>query len=260
MCHIQLANYIHENYSDVKIGGMLAYQQIYSATSKPEDIWAAKQVQEFLNFNIYDADTGRSYSPEVMQYAKNHHINMDITDEDKEIMKKAKADFLAFSYYSSWVLSSDKIPAGEAPNRYLNQGGVEAKYVKTNDWGWAIDPLGFRNAITTMYNYYRIPIFPIENGIGLKESLPENATPDTVIEDPKRIDYVKKYLSAMADAIHDGANVKGYFIWSLMDVFSWSNGYEKRYGLFYVDFETQERYPKKSAHWYKKVAESQVIE
>ncbi|HFU4492074.1 TPA: family 1 glycosylhydrolase, partial [Streptococcus suis] len=53
---------------------------------------------------------------------------------------------------------------------------------------------------------------------------------------------------------------KGYFIWSLMDVFSWSNGYEKRYGLFYVDFETQERYPKKSAYWYKKVAETQVIE
>jgi 6-phospho-beta-glucosidase len=101
MCHIQLANYIHENYSDVKIGGMLAYQQIYPATSKPADVWAAKQVQEFLNFNIYDADTGRGYSPEVMQYARNHSIKMDITDEDKEIMKKAKADFLAFSYYSS---------------------------------------------------------------------------------------------------------------------------------------------------------------
>lgn len=119
---------------------MLAYQQIYPATSKPEDVWAAKQVQEFLNFNIYDADTGRGYSLEVMQYAKNHGIEMDITDEDKEIMKKAKADFLAFSYYSSWVLSSNKIPEGEAPNRYPNKGGVESKYVKTNDWGWAIDP------------------------------------------------------------------------------------------------------------------------
>ncbi|MBG9983023.1 family 1 glycosylhydrolase, partial [Aerococcaceae bacterium DSM 111020] len=57
----------------------------------------------------------------------------------------------------------------------------------------------------------------------------------------------------------DGANVKGYFLWSLMDVFSWSNGYEKRYGLFYVDFDTQERYPKKSAHWYKELAETQEL-
>lgn len=55
---------------------------------------------------------------------------------------------------------------------------------------------------------------------------------------------MKKHLEVISDAISDGANVKGYFIWSLMDVFSWSNGYEKRYGLFYVDFETQERYPK----------------
>ena len=55
-----------------------------------------------------------------------------------------------------------------------------------------------------------------------------------------RIDYVRQHLNVIADAIKDGANVKGYFIWSLMDVFSWSNGYEKRYGLFYVDFETQE--------------------
>ena len=55
--HIRLANYIHEKYDDVKIGGMLAFQQIYPETSKATDVWAAKQIQEFLNFNIYDADT-----------------------------------------------------------------------------------------------------------------------------------------------------------------------------------------------------------
>ena len=83
---------------------------------------------------------------------------------------------------------------------------------------------------------------------------------DNTVYDDGRIDYVKQHLEIISDAIADGAVVKGYFIWSLMDVFSWSNGYEKRYGLFYVDFETQERYPKKSAHWYKKVAETGLIE
>ena len=62
---------------------------------------------------------------------------------------------------------------------------------------------------------------------------------DNTVYDDGRIDYVKQHLEVLSDAIADGANVKGYFIWSLMDVFSWSNGYEKRYGLFYVDFETQ---------------------
>lgn len=83
---------------------------------------------------------------------------------------------------------------------------------------------------------------------------------DNTVYDDGRIDYVKKHLEVISDAIADGANVKGYFMWSLMDVFSWSNGNEKRYGLFYVDFETQERYPKKSAYWYKKVAETQIDE
>lgn len=109
-------------------------------------------------------------------------------------------------------------------------------------------------------DYPLVPVtYVTENGIGLKESLPENATPDTVIEDPKRIDYVKKYLSAMADAIHDGANVKGYFIWSLQDQFSWTNGYSKRYGLFFVDFPTQNRYIKQSAEWFKSVSETHII-
>ena len=79
-----IASLIHEKYDDVKIGGMLAFQQIYPETSKSTDVWAAKQIQEFLNFNIYDADTGCGYSPEVLQYAKDHKVNWDITEDDKE--------------------------------------------------------------------------------------------------------------------------------------------------------------------------------
>ena len=254
MCHIKLANYIHENYTDVKIGGMLAYQQIYPQTSKPEDVWAAKQVQEFLNFNIYDADTGHGYSPEVLQYAKNNDINMDITEEDIADMKKAQADFLAFSYYSSWVLSSDHLLKGEAPNRYLLQGGVPAKYVKTNEWGWAIDPLGFRNAITTMYNHYHIPIFPIENGIGLREKWDGQH----MIQDDERINYHQEHIKAMKDAIFiDGAQVLGYLGWGLIDIPSSQGDIEKRYGAVYVnrsnhDLKDLKRVPKKSFYWFQK--------
>ena len=82
---------------------------------------------------------------------------------------------------------------------------------------------------------------------------------DGVIMDGPRIDYIRGHLEAVAKAIEEGVNVKGYFLWSLMDVFSWSNGYNKRYGLFYVDFETQKRYPKESAYWYKRVSETKEI-
>lgn len=77
--------------------------------------------------------------------------------------------------------------------------------------------------------------------------------------DGPRIDYIRKHLNAVAKAIEEGVNVKGYFLWSLMDLFSWSNGYNKRYGLFYVDFETQKRYPKESAYWYKRISETKEI-
>ena len=82
---------------------------------------------------------------------------------------------------------------------------------------------------------------------------------DGTVYDDARIDYIKQHLEAIMDAIDDGAVVKGYFLWSLMDVFSWSNGYEKRYGLFYVDFDTQKRYPKKSAYWWKELSESRQL-
>ena len=90
------------------------------------------------------------------------------------------------------------------------------------------------------------------------ETLVAGMLHDTV-EDTPRIDYIKRHLQWIVKAIEAGAKVKGYFVWSLMDMFSWSNGYNKRYGLFYVNFETQERYPKKSAYWYKKVSETKEV-
>ena len=79
---------------------------------------------------------------------------------------------------------------------------------------------------------------------------------DGVIDDAPRIDYIKKHLQYALKAVEAGVNVKGYFVWSLMDMFSGTKGYNKRYGLFYVDYETQKRYPKASAYWYKRVSET----
>ena len=79
------------------------------------------------------------------------------------------------------------------------------------------------------------------------------------IDDTPRIEYIKKHLQAINNAVIDGVNVKGYFVWSLMDVLSWTNGFNKRYGLFYVDFQTQKRYPKKSAYWYKEISKNRII-
>ena len=97
-------------------------------------------------------------------------------------------------------------------------------------------------------------IYITENGMGYKDDFV-----DGEIDDSPRIDYIKKHLEWILRAISCGANVEGYFVWSLMDMFSWTNGYNKRYGLFYVDYETQKRYPKKSAYWYHEVSKTKEL-
>ena len=128
--------------------------------------------------------------------------------------------------------------------------------LERTDWDWLIYPEGLYDLLLRIkrdYPNYKA-IYITENGMGYKDEFR-----DGVIMDEPRIDYIRKYLGAVADAIEAGVNVKGYFLWSLMDVFSWSNGYNKRYGLFFVDFETQKRYPKASAYWYKQLAETKTI-
>lgn len=85
-------------------------------------------------------------------------------------MATVKVDYLAFSYYASRALNSDAIPPGTAVNNYMLFGNQDNPYLKATEWNWQIDPLGFRMIITRYYNDWRLPVFPIENGIGVIES------------------------------------------------------------------------------------------
>ena len=128
--------------------------------------------------------------------------------------------------------------------------------IPRNDWDWLIYPDGLRDQMIRVakeYPNYK-KIYVTENGMGYKDDFNTE-----LIDDTPRIDYIRKHLIACTEAIDAGVNVAGYFVWSLMDVFSWSNGYNKRYGLFYVDFDTQERYPKKSAYWWKQLNENRDL-
>lgn len=95
-----------------------------------------------------------------------------------------------------------------------------------------------------------MPIYVTENGIGAQETL--NA--EDTVDDQYRIDFVREHLEVIHRAIGEGMNVRGYYMWALLDNFSWLNGYKKRYGFFFVDRDTMQRYPKKSAYWYRDVA------
>ena len=224
----------------------------------PADVRAAELEDIIHNKFILDATYLGRYSEETME-GVNHILsvnggNLDLREEDFAVLEAAKDlnDFLGINYYmSDWMEAFD----GETEIIHNGKGEKGSSKYQIKGVGRRVAPDYVpRTRVKKDYPNYK-KIYITENGLGYKDEFV-----DGTVYDDGRIDYVKKHMEVIADAITDGAKVKGYFIWSLMDVFSWSNGYEKRYGLFYVDFETQERYPKKSAHWYKKLAETQLIE
>ncbi|HBI09196.1 MAG TPA: 6-phospho-beta-glucosidase [Franconibacter pulveris] len=258
MAHCHLTDYLHENYPGKLMGGMLAHQLVYPATCKPRDVFCAQQYDEFLNQNLLRVFAGQGYSPAVMAVAAREGFQDIFREEDLARLEQMKNDFMAFSYYASKTLDSDAIPHDAPVNDYLLYGDKPNPYLKATEWNWQIDPLGFRTIITRYYNDWRLPVFPIENGIGVIESW-DGVNP---VEDSYRIAYHRDHIQAMKEAIFsDGAQVLGYLGWGLIDILSSQGDMRKRYGVVYVNRENHDlkdlkRVPKKSYAWLKQAIRS----
>ena len=115
-----------------------------------------------------------------------------------------------------------------------------------------------RKASTTLKHISATLSQPPRHLYHRKRPGPQGPEPDAngIVADPERIDFVDQHMEKVLCARAEGVDVRGYFIWSLQDQFSWANGYNKRYGLFYIDFDTQKRYIKQSALWYKELADT----
>lgn len=254
VCHAEASNYIHDT-TDGKVGGMVAFTDVYPATCDPADIEAVREYDEFVNYHVLDAFAQGRYSDAVLQYAKNRDIDLNVLDGEMEAIARQKSDYLAFSYYFSTTINASKIPEGTPPNYYLSYGKQDNPHLETSDFGWQIDPTGFRDVLNKLYQRYRIPVFPIENGIGMRETWDG----EHQIQDDYRIAYHHSHIQAMFDAMdQDGVECLGYLGWGLIDILSSKGDMEKRYGVVYVnrgnhDLRDMKRVPKKSFEWLKGV-------
>ncbi|MDN6195509.1 MAG: glycoside hydrolase family 1 protein [Atopostipes suicloacalis] len=258
MAHAQIANYIHEE-TDAEISGMLAYRLAYPNSSHPKDTKAAFEIEEFLNNNLLEVFVHGRYLDSFWQFVEKNDFDIGLQSGDLDILSKVRSDYLSFSYYNSQVVDYRNIPADAAPNEYLNTGIIENEHVERTEWDWEIDPMGFRLILNKIYSRYHLPVFPIENGIGVIEEW-DGQHP---IEDDYRINYLRNHLKALADAVElDGVDVMGYLGWSLgTDILSSQGDMRKRYGVIYVNRENHDlkdlkRVPKKSYDWLKKVIQS----
>ncbi|SHO50004.1 glycoside hydrolase family 1 protein [Anaerocolumna xylanovorans] len=231
----------------MQIGMMNGEDFVYPATCKPEDVFAAMERNRMNNYFCSDVLVRGEYPGYVCKYFKDHHITVEITEEDEKVLKENTVDFLSFSYYFTQTLS-----AGDAKRPQPNP------YIEKSIWGWATDPLGLRHSLNQYWDRYGLPIFIAENGLGALDEVTE----DGKIHDQYRIDYLAAHIKAIKEAIKDGVQVFGYASWGSIDIISCSQGeMSKRYGYIYVDLDDRgkgsgKRLKKDSYYWYQKVIES----
>lgn len=245
---------LHEIIPEGKMGCMLARMSHYPNTPNPEDILKAQQ-QNQENLFFTDVHARGEYPKYMNRFFVENGIKIVKETGDDEILKQYPVDYISISYYMSMLSSAS--PEGERTEGNL-MNSLKNPYLQASDWGWQIDPIGLRVVLNEMYDRYQLPIFIVENGLGAYDKVEGNGA----IHDVYRIDYLRRHIEQMREAIGDGVELMGYLSWGPIDLVSMSTSeMTKRYGFIYVDKDdegngTLERSRKDSFFWYKKAIES----
>lgn len=246
---VKLGHQIDPNY---KIGNMMIYATSYPLTCNPQDVLKNQESNHIMNYFCSDVQC-RGYYPSYMnRFFKENGLEIKKEPGDDQILKEGVVDFYTCSYYMSVCQTADESKRSGKGNIL---GGVNNPYLQASDWGWQIDPEGLRYSLNEIYDRYQLPIMVVENGLGAYDTIEEDGS----INDDYRIDYLRRHIECMHEAILDGVDLIGYTPWGCIDLVSASTGeMAKRYGFIYVekyddgsgDFS---RRKKKSFDWYKKV-------
>lgn len=252
----------HEMLPEAKIGPAPNISLVYPASSKPEDVLASQNLNAIRNWLYLDAAVYGVYNSLVWAYLEEQDAVPEVTADDVATMRAGKPDFIGFNYYNTaTVAASDGTesmdPGADQQTQRGEAGfyrGVDNPNLPKTEFGWEIDPMGFRATMREMYSRYRLPMLVTENGLGAYDTLTE----DGKVHDQYRINYLRAHIEQIQLAISDGVEMLGYNPWSAIDLISTHEGIKKRYGFIYVDrdefdLKTLKRYRKDSFHWYKKV-------
>lgn len=245
----------HEKYPQFKMGNMNIFATMYPYTCNPDDIIKTQKRMQVVNWFCSDVQVRGAYPCYIERFFEENKIHVKMKEGDVETLKEGTVDFYTFSYYMSTCVATDEVTDKASGNLI---GGVKNPYLEASDWGWQIDPKGLRYTLNEIYGRYQIPIMVVENGLGACDK----KEADGSVNDDYRIDYLKRHIEQMKEAVKDGVDLMGYTPWGCIDLVSASTGeMAKRYGFIYVDkyddgTGTLERSRKKSFYWYKKVIAS----
>ncbi len=239
MIHDEVYTYYKAHYHK-PIGIVLNLWKQYPLTQHPDHLKALEQSKMFHNGIYLDPLFKGTYPSQWFDYLKQMHIDISFIDEQKISSMKDHTDYLGINYYSHHTVVKDN-------QNTLGYKHVDTGYEKT-EMGWEINASGLVDLIKELRDDYTdIDIYITENGAAFNDSLKEGS-----IDDRKRVKYIKDHVQAVL-AIKESYNIKGYYLWSLLDNFEWAYGYTKRFGIIYVDFKSLKRYKKDSYYAYQKM-------
>ena len=233
---------IRANSPGAEVGITLNLEWKDAASRSAADLDATRAADSLANRWFLDPLYGRQYPADgVADFAGDLPNGLDFVEPGDMAAIAVPTDFLGLNYYTRAVNraeAEDNLPQLIFPDR------------PRTDIGWEVYPEGFYNLLNRLHFDYSVPkLYVTENGASY------NIGPDAAgrVPDAPRLDYLRRHMAAAHHAIANGVPLAGYFVWSLMDNFEWAEGYTQRFGIVWVDYDTQERLPKDSALWYRQV-------
>ncbi|RKN08941.1 GH1 family beta-glucosidase [Streptomyces radicis] len=248
---------------NAEIGITLNPGVIRPRTESPEDVDAARRI-DTLQTRIYTGPVLHGGYPDDLRRDTARASDWSFLRDGDEALIHQPIDFLGLNYYNPTVVSAptggDVVSRNDGHGSSTHSPWVGSEDVEFHlapgqltDMGWVIDPTGMVELLTRFRTEVpNLPLYITENGAAFEDKVDAAGA----VHDPDRIAYLHGHLAAVHQAIEQGADVRGYFVWSLLDNFEWAYGYSKRFGVVHVDFDTLQRTPKASARWYAGIAAS----
>ncbi|MFN8420874.1 MAG: GH1 family beta-glucosidase [Anaerolineae bacterium] len=246
LAHAAAVPILRQHSHDAKVGITLNLVPHDPASDKPEDVRVARMADVISNDWFLDPVFRGEYPAEALAELTAMGL-MEGIDASEVKAAKLPLDFLGVNYYMRWVHEYDPSAPGQSRNRFPD----DAEFT---DIGWEVYERGLLDTLLKVHRDYS-PAEIYINECGAAYSDPDQAEGE-IVEDPKRVAFLRRYLGAAESALHQGVPLKGWFTWSLLDNFEWAEGYSKRFGIVHVDFATQKRTLKRSGIYMREVAKT----
>lgn len=237
--------------SNSKLGYAPTSSVAYPASDSPEDIEAARKVYFGISKEAYDYLWNVTWWSDPVLLGTYPEDGLKLFESDLPVIGQDDMEIISqpLDFYGQNIYNGFAVRAGaNGSYEYVER---PQGYPRTSI-GWPITPECLYWGPKFLFERYGLPIYITENGMACHDAI----SIDGKVHDPNRIDFLHRYISELKRAVDDGVDIAGYFLWSLLDNFEWAKGYSERFGIVYVNYETQERIIKDSGYWYKELIET----